>query len=103
MHILQVSVSQPPSSSSRPPSLLSVDIRLDVIDEIEERKDRERIAWRRRSRMARDLAIEREVASGEGSEDYPVVRATVGQGAVGDGRQSGLGWRGRKEVCSSNV
>ena len=35
--VLQVSISQPPSSSSRAPLLLSVEIPLDVIDEIEER------------------------------------------------------------------
>ena len=28
--------------------------------------------------------------------------ATVGRGAVGDGRQSALGWRGGEEVCSLN-
>ena len=86
-----MSISQPPSSSSRAPSLLSVEIPLDVIDEIEERKDRERIAWRRSCRMARDRAIAREAETGEGSS-YPVVKATVG--AVGDGQPSGLGWRG---------
>ena len=82
---------------------MTVDIPNEVVDEIEEKKDRERIAWRRSCRMARDQAREREVEAGEGSIDYPVVLATVGKGAVGDGRQSGLGWRGRKEVCSSNV
>ena len=82
---------------------MSVDIPLEVVDEIEERKDREHIAWRRSCRMARDQAREREVETGEGSVDYPVVMATVGQGAVGDGRPSGLGWRERKEVCSSSI
>ena len=82
---------------------MSVDIPIEVMDEIEERKDQERIAWRRSCRMARDQAREREVEAGEGSIDYPVVMATVGQGAVGDGRPSGLGWRGKEEVCSSDV
>ena len=60
LFVLQVSISQPPSSSSRAPSLLSVEIPLDVIDEIEERKDRERIEWRRSCRLARDQALARE-------------------------------------------
>ena len=71
---------------------MSVDIPLKVMDEIEERKDRERIAWRRSCRMARDRAREREAETGEGTVNYPVVKATVGQGAVGDGWPSGLGW-----------
>ena len=82
---------------------MSVDILLEVVDEFEERKDRERIAWRRSCRLARDQAREREVEAGEGSTDYPVVMATVGQGAVGDGRPSVSGWRERKEVYSFNV
>ena len=82
---------------------MSVDIPFDVVDKIEEKRDHERIAWRRSCRLARDQAREREVETGEGSVDYPVVMATVGQGAVGDGRPSGLGWRERKEVCSSNI
>ena len=82
---------------------MSVDIPYEVVDEIEEKKDRECIAWRRSCLMARDQAREREVEAGEGSIDYPVVMATVGQGAVGDGRPSGLGWRERKEVYSSKV
>ena len=81
---------------------MSVDIPLEVVDEYEERKDRVRIAWRRSCRMARDKAREREVEAGEGSTDYPVVMATVGQGAV-DGRPSVSGWRERKEVYSFNV
>ena len=96
-----MSISHPPSSSSQAPSLMSVDIPLEVIDEIEERKDRERIAWRRSCRMARDRALEREAETGEGAVSYPVVKATVG--AVGDGQPSGLGWREMKEVCSSNI
>ena len=82
---------------------MSVDIPLLVVDEIEEKKDWERIAWRRSCRMARDQAREREVEAGEGSTDYPVVMATVGQGAVGDGWPSVSGWRERKEVYSFNV
>ena len=82
---------------------MTVNIPNEVVDEIEEKKDQERIAWRRRSRMARDLARESEVESGEGSTDYPVVKATVDLGVVGDGRPSGLGWRGKEEVCSSDV
>ena len=57
---------------------MSVDIPLEIVDEFEERKDQERIAWRRSCRMARDQAREREVEAGEGSTDYPVVMATVG-------------------------
>ena len=82
---------------------MTVDIPIEVVDEIEEKKDRERVAWRRRSRMARDLAREREVAAGEGSRDYLVVKATVGQSAVGGGQPSGPGWRGKEEVCSFDV
>ena len=82
---------------------MSVDIPFDVVDEIEERKDWEGIAWRRSCRMGRDRAREREAETGEGTVSYPVVKATVGQGAVGDGRPSGLGWRGKEEVCSSDV
>ena len=51
--------------------------------------------------MARDQAMAREAETGEGADSYPVVKATVG--AVGDGQPSGLGWRERKEVCSSNI
>ena len=74
-----------------------------MVDEIEEKQERERIAWRINCRKAREQAKERELEAGEGSSSYPDVLATVGRGAVGDGRQSGLGWRGRKEVCSSKV
>ena len=82
---------------------MSVDIPVEVVDEIEEKQERERIAWRKSCRMAREQAKEREREAGEGSNSYPEVLATVGRGVVGDGRQSGLGWRGRKEVCLSNV
>ena len=97
-----MSISQPPSSISRAPSLLSVEVPLDVIDEIEERKDRERIEWRRSCRLASDRALAREAEAreaeaGEGKDNYPVVKATIG--AVGDGQPSGQSWRDRKEVC----
>ena len=82
---------------------MTVDIPIEVVDEIEEKKDWERVAWRRHSRMARDIAREREVTAEEGSIDYLVVKATVGQSAVGGGHPSGLGWRGKEEVCSSDV
>ena len=77
--------------------LLSVEIPLDVIDEIEERKDRERIEWRRSCRLARDRALAREAEAreaqaGEEREAYPVVKATIG--GVGEGHSS----RERKEV-----
>ena len=98
--LLQVFISQPPVSSSRsPPSLFSIDILSDVIEEYEEQQNRERIMWRHRAREARDrrLALEAEerVARDKEGEDYPVVRATVG--AVGDGSN----WRGRREVSYS--
>ena len=89
-----MSISQPPScSSSRAPSLFAVEIPNDVIDEIEEQRDRERILWRRDCRLAHDRreAAEREARARE-EESYPVVKATVG--AVGDGSS----WRGRREV-----
>ena len=82
---------------------MSVDIPLEIVDEFEERRDRERIALRRSCRMARDRALEREVEAGEESADYPVVKATVGQGVIGDGRPSVSGWRERKEVYSINI
>ena len=69
---------------------MTVNIPNEVVDEIEEKKDRERIAWRRCSRMARDLARESEVESGEGSTDYPVVKATMDLGHLdlaGEGRK----------------
>ena len=88
---------QPPvSSSSRAPSLFSVEIPHEVIDEVEEQRDRERIVWRRSCRLARDRALAREAEEREGKyreeENYPTVRATVG--AVGDGSN----WRERREV-----
>ena len=95
--LLQVYISHPPVSSSRsPPSLLSIDIPSDVIEEFEERQNRERIMWRQRAREARDrrLAEERVARDNEG-EDYPIVRASFG--AVGDGSA----WRGKREVSYS--
>ena len=92
---LQVSITQPPlcSSSSRATPLFDVNIPGDVIDAIEEQRDREQMLWRRTCRLARDRreAAERETQSRE-EGDYPIVKVTVG--AVGD-RDS---WRGRREV-----
>ena len=84
--LLQVYVSHPPVSSSRsPPSLLTIDILSDVIEEFEERQNRERIMWRQRAREARDKRLaEERVARVDVGEDYPIVRASFG--AVGDGR-----------------
>ena len=70
-----------------------------VRDEVEEMQERERIAWRVSCRRERERAKEREVQS-EVSTNCTEVVATVGRGAVGDGRQSALGWRGGDEVCS---
>ena len=75
---------------------MSVDIPAVVVDEVEEMQERERIAWRVSCRRAREQAKEREGA--EISSNCTEVVATVGRGAVGDGRQSSQGWRGRKEV-----
>ena len=89
-----MSISQPSASSSvSAPSLFSMEIPLDVIDEIEDARDRERILWRNSCRAARDrrVAAEREAKALEEAQ-YPVVKASLG--AVGDGRQ----WRERKEV-----
>ena len=91
-----MSLSQPASSSSsRAPSLFDVTIPDDVIDAIEEQREREQMLWRRNARLARERreAAEREAKSQE-DESYPVVRATCG--AVGDGSS----WRGRREVSS---
>ena len=93
-----MSISQPAVSSSRAPSLISVDIPFEVADEIEERRDRECIAWRRSCRLARDRALEREIEAGKETINYPLVKATVGHGVVGDGRGSVPGWREKKEV-----
>ena len=74
-----------------------------VRDEVEEMQERERIAWRVSCRRERERAKEREVQSAEYSSNYTEVVASGGRGAVGDGRQSALGWRGGDEVCSFNV
>ena len=92
-----MSLSQPASSSSsRAPSLFDVTIPDDVIDAMEEQREREQMLWRRNARLARDRreAAEREAKSQE-EENYPVVKATCG--AVGDGSS----WRERKEVSFS--
>ena len=55
------------------------------MEEIEERREREKILWRRGARLARDRreAEEAEARARE-EENYPVVRATMG--VAGDGR-----------------
>ena len=88
-----MSLSQPAcSSSSRAPSLFEVTIPDDVIDAMEEQREREQMLWRRNARLARERreAAEREAKARE--ENYPVVKATLG--TVGDGSS----WRERKEV-----
>ena len=75
---------------------MSVDIPVEIVDEIEEKQERERIAWRVSCRKVREQAKERELEAGEVSNSYTEVVATVGRGAVGDGRQSAHGWRGGK-------
>ena len=82
---------QPSATSSRhTPSLLSVEIEPEIVEEIEERREQERILWRRSARLARDQRVAEELeARAREEEQYPVVRATMG--AVGDGR-------GRKQV-----
>ena len=92
-----MSLSQPASSSSsRAPSLFDVTIPDDVIDAMEEQREREQMLWRRNARLARDRreAAEREARAQE-EEMYPVVKATCG--AVGDGSS----WRERREVSFS--
>ena len=65
----------PPHS---PPSLFSIVIPPDFIEEFEERQDRERMYWRRRAREARDRRlVEERFASdpvGKGPS-YPNVQA----------------------------
>ena len=75
---------------------MSVDIPVDIVDEIEEKQERERMAWRINCRKAREQAKERELEAGEGSSSHTEVVGTVGSGAVGDGRQSAHGWRGSR-------
>ena len=54
---------------------------------MEERREREKIMWRRNARLARDRreAAELEARAVEEAAEYPVVRARVG--AVGEGRE----------------
>ena len=77
---------QPSATSSRhSPSLMSVEIPLNIMEEIEERREQEKIMWRRGARLARDRRVAEEMeARAREEEQYPVVRATMG--AVGDGR-----------------
>ena len=92
-----MSLSQPSSPSpSRAPYLFDVTIPDEVIDAMEEQREREQRLWRRNARLARDRqeAFEREARAQE-EEAYPVVKATCG--AVGDGSS----WRERKEVSFS--
>ena len=89
--LLQVSVTQSSAASRSPPSLLTIDIPSDIIEEFEERQNRERIYWRRRAREARDRRLaEERIASDPVGEDlsYPVVKATYG--AVGDRRREDM-------------
>ena len=74
-----------------------------VRDEVEEMRERERITWRVSCRRERERAKEREVQSAKNSSNYTEVVASGGRGAVGEGRQSALGWRGGDEVCSFYV
>ena len=56
--LLQVFISQSPVTSSRYlPSIFSIDIPSNVINEYEEQRDRERIMWRHRAREARDRRL----------------------------------------------
>ena len=65
---------------------MSVEIAPEIVEEIEERREQERIMWRRSARLARDQRVAEELeARAREEEQYPVVRATVG--AVGDGRE----------------
>ena len=48
--------------------------------------------------LGSDRALEGEVEAEEEAANYPVVKATVGQGVIGDGWGSVSGWRERKEV-----
>ena len=86
--LLQVSLmSQPSATSSRTsPSLMSVEIAPWIMEEMEERREREKIMWRRNARLARDRREAEELEARAVEEAaYPVVRARMG--AVGDGRE----------------
>ena len=70
---------------------MSIDIPPWIVDEMEDRRERERILWRRNARLAREAgmragreAAEMEARAAEEME-YPVVRARVG--AVKEGRE----------------
>ena len=62
-----------------------VEIPINIMEEIEEQREREKILWRRGARLARDRreAEEAEARARE-EENYPVVWATMG--GAGDGR-----------------
>ena len=64
---------------------MSVEISPAIMEEIEERREQEKILWRRNARLARDRRVAEELeAKAQEEEPYPVVHATMG--AVGDGR-----------------
>ena len=63
-----------------------MEIAPEIVEEIEERREYERIMWRRNARLARDQREAEELEARAREEElYPVVRATMG--AVGDGRE----------------
>ena len=65
--------------------MMSVEISPAIMEEIEERREQEKIMWRRNARLARDRRVAEELeARAQEEEPYPVVRVTMG--AVGDGR-----------------
>ena len=68
---------------------MSVVISPEIMEEVEERREQEKIMWRRSARLARDRRVAEELEARAREEQYPVVRPTMG--AVGDGR-------GRKQV-----
>ena len=76
-----------------------------VREECEEMRERERIAWRASYRRERERAKEREMEAASYASGYTEVVAVSGRGrenmgAVGDGRQSALQWRGGNEVSA---
>ena len=78
------------TSSNYSPSLMSVEISPEIMEAMEERREQEKIQWRKSARLARERRMAEELeAIAREEEQYPVVRATMG--AVGDGR-------GRKQV-----
>ena len=51
------------------------------MEEVEERREREKILWRRNARQARDRRVAMETeARAKVEADYPIVRARVGAG-----------------------